>query len=73
MELEIRFVSRLCFRLAEILINYKYNDAANNWGICENGTEAIGCGPQETYRNCADIAVQHGSGIRGPLNHNGID
>ncbi|XP_017461927.1 PREDICTED: uncharacterized protein LOC108355273, partial [Rhagoletis zephyria] len=29
--------------------------SANNWGVCENGNAGIGCGPQETYRNCADI------------------
>ncbi|UYV73373.1 hypothetical protein LAZ67_10002887 [Cordylochernes scorpioides] len=41
-------------------------DAGNNWGKCESGREAMGCGPQETYRNCADIAIRDGAGIRGP-------
>ena len=27
------------------------------WGRCENGTEGIGCGRPETFRNCADIAI----------------
>ena len=40
---------------------------ANNWGVCENGNAGIGCGPQETYRNCADIVVRHEMGIRGPF------
>lgn len=31
--------------------------AGNNWGICENGTGAAGCGPQETFRSCADIRI----------------
>lgn len=31
--------------------------AGNNWGICENGTSAMGCGPQETFRSCADIRI----------------
>ncbi|KAM3963926.1 uncharacterized protein ACR2FA_001959 [Aphomia sociella] len=31
--------------------------AGNNWGNCENGTEAVGCGPQEEFRACADIAI----------------
>lgn len=29
----------------------------NNWGICEDGSGALGCGPQETFRGCADIAI----------------
>ncbi|XP_075218163.1 uncharacterized protein LOC142322953 [Lycorma delicatula] len=29
----------------------------NMWGKCANGTEAIGCGDPETFRNCADIAI----------------
>lgn len=31
--------------------------AGNNWGSCGNGTEAVGCGPQEEFRACADIAI----------------
>ncbi|KAL5274196.1 hypothetical protein ACFFRR_000767 [Megaselia abdita] len=31
--------------------------AGNNWGICPNGTAAIGCGPQEHFVGCADIAL----------------
>lgn len=27
------------------------------WGICANGTEAVGCGRPETFRNCADISI----------------
>lgn len=34
--------------------NYR---AGNNWGTCTDGTEATGCGPQELYRNCADISI----------------
>ncbi|XP_076066926.1 uncharacterized protein LOC143040118 [Oratosquilla oratoria] len=30
----------------------------NNWGFCRrDGEEAIGCGPQETYVNCADVVI----------------
>ncbi|KOB74812.1 putative chitin binding domain protein [Operophtera brumata] len=29
----------------------------NMWGICSNGTEAVGCGRSETFRNCADVSV----------------
>ncbi|KAK4877772.1 hypothetical protein RN001_010278 [Aquatica leii] len=31
--------------------------AGNNWGMCPNGTEQVGCGPQEEFRACADIAI----------------
>lgn len=38
--------------------------SANNWGVCEDGSERVGCGYQEVYRNCADISVKRiGSGI----------
>ncbi|KAL7645366.1 UNVERIFIED_CONTAM: hypothetical protein RMT77_003752 [Armadillidium vulgare] len=30
---------------------------ANNWGTCDNGTEGMGCGPQETFKNCADVSI----------------
>ena len=29
----------------------------NTWALCGNGTGAIGCGDQETFRNCADIRI----------------
>lgn len=32
--------------------------AGNNWGICENGEGKLGCGPQETFKSCADIAIK---------------
>lgn len=32
--------------------------AGNNWGICEDGTGAMGCGSQETFKSCADIRIQ---------------
>lgn len=38
--------------------------SANNWGICDDGSEAVGCGYQEIYRNCADISIKrNGSGV----------
>ncbi|ALC46882.1 CG4367, partial [Drosophila busckii] len=39
--------------------------AGNNWGICENGNGALGCGAQETFRSCADISIVHS--LRGML------
>ncbi|KAI8127774.1 hypothetical protein CVS40_2570 [Lucilia cuprina] len=35
---------------------------ANMWGTCANGTEAVGCGKAETFRNCADIAIVSNTG-----------
>nr|XP_036229776.1 uncharacterized protein LOC106622051 [Bactrocera oleae]XP_036229778.1 uncharacterized protein LOC106622051 [Bactrocera oleae]XP_036229779.1 uncharacterized protein LOC106622051 [Bactrocera oleae]XP_036229780.1 uncharacterized protein LOC106622051 [Bactrocera oleae]XP_036229781.1 uncharacterized protein LOC106622051 [Bactrocera oleae] len=31
--------------------------AGNNWGICPDGNGALGCGPQEEFRACSDIAI----------------
>ncbi|GFQ64707.1 chitin-binding type-4 domain-containing protein [Trichonephila clavata] len=31
--------------------------AGNNWGRCPDGSSKLGCGPQETFRGCADIAI----------------
>ncbi|KAJ8976416.1 hypothetical protein NQ317_005336 [Molorchus minor] len=31
--------------------------AGNNWGTCDDGTSALGCGAQETFRTCADITI----------------
>jgi len=30
---------------------------ANNWGTCEDGSGAIGCGKQEHFRACADVSI----------------
>lgn len=38
------------------ILRWNYR-AGNNWGICHDGTSGVGCGPQELYRNCADISV----------------
>merc|ERR1712059_34621 len=37
----------------QCILQWTYT-AGNNWGICENGTGAVGCGDQETFRACAD-------------------
>lgn len=31
--------------------------SGNMWGTCDNGTEAVGCGRPETFRNCADVSI----------------
>lgn len=38
------------------ILRWNYR-AGNNWGICADGTSRTGCGPQELYRNCADISI----------------
>lgn len=38
------------------VIQWRYI-AGNNWGMCDNGTGAVGCGPQEEFRACADITI----------------
>lgn len=35
--------------------------AGNNWGICPDGNGAVGCGEQEEFRACSDIAIGKGS------------
>ncbi|XP_046141975.1 uncharacterized protein LOC114878203 isoform X1 [Osmia bicornis bicornis] len=41
---------------AQCVFQWKYV-AGNNWGDCGNGTGAVGCGPQEEFRGCADITI----------------
>ena len=42
--------------------NQKCFSSGNNWGLCKNGTGALGCGEkQETFRNCADVAINRKS------------
>lgn len=49
LELAIRIIDSLAFQWDYV--------AGNNWGICRNGTEGLGCGPQETFRSCADVKI----------------
>lgn len=39
----------------------------NMWGTCDNGTEAVGCGRPETFRNCADVSIITSTGGVPPL------
>lgn len=38
------------------VIQWRYI-AGNNWGMCPDGTGAVGCGPQEEFRACSDISI----------------
>ncbi|XP_042859166.1 uncharacterized protein LOC122245292 [Penaeus japonicus] len=29
----------------------------NNWGFCKDGSNQPGCGPQEVFRGCSDVAI----------------
>lgn len=40
--------------------------SGNNWGNCPNGTGAVGCGPQEEFRACADVTIV-GKGEEQPM------
>lgn len=31
---------------------------ANNFGVCDDNTEKLGCGPQETFKACSDISIK---------------
>lgn len=36
---------------------YFFIFSGNNWGNCKNGTYALGCGSQETFKACSDISI----------------
>jgi len=38
------------------VIQWNYR-AGNNYGTCPDGSQALGCGPQETFRGCADVVI----------------
>ncbi|KAL7730917.1 hypothetical protein ACLKA6_014160 [Drosophila palustris] len=46
---------------------------ANNWGMCGNGSGALGCGPQETFKNCADVRISWGRNLIKELASGGAD
>ncbi|KAJ6644135.1 hypothetical protein Bhyg_09101 [Pseudolycoriella hygida] len=46
-------------RCTRCVLQWNYR-AGNNWGTggaCGAGVSGLGCGPQETFRGCADIAI----------------
>jgi len=45
----------------QCILQWTYT-AGNSWGQCPGGGGALGCGPQETFRSCADITIA-GQGI----------
>nr|XP_032288888.1 uncharacterized protein LOC6629308 [Drosophila virilis] len=67
-DLDSRFYPRNGSRIYEIkaqlpdmlcnqcVLQWRYI-AGNNWGMCDDGNGAVGCGPQEEFRSCSDIAL----------------
>jgi hypothetical protein len=47
----------------QCILQWTYT-AGNSWGVCPDGSGGLGCGPQEHFRACADIAL---SGPAAPL------
>ena len=48
----------------QCILQWTYT-AGNNWGTCEDGTEALGCGPQEHFRACADVSISGNGSTHG--------
>ncbi|KAK4884391.1 hypothetical protein RN001_000662 [Aquatica leii] len=44
------------FTCSHCVLRWHYR-TGNSWGNCPNGEGAVGCGPQETFRSCSDIAI----------------
>ncbi|XP_043210287.1 uncharacterized protein LOC122375146 [Amphibalanus amphitrite] len=47
------------------VFQWRYH-CGNSWGHCDNGTDGMGCGPQEEFYGCADVSVHPPAG-REPL------
>ncbi|XP_035217513.1 uncharacterized protein LOC118190844 [Stegodyphus dumicola] len=43
-------------RCSHCVLQWQYR-GENNWGKCSDGTYNLGCGPQETFRACADVSI----------------
>ncbi|PNF41958.1 hypothetical protein B7P43_G14640 [Cryptotermes secundus] len=58
---ETRYLLPAGLTCTQCILQWRYI-AGNNWGTCENGTGAVGCGPQEEFRACADVEIVDSSG-----------
>lgn len=58
---EMRYTLPEGLTCSQCVLQWKYI-SGNNWGVCQNGTGAVGCGPQEEFRACADISVSDKDG-----------
>ncbi|XP_022822931.1 uncharacterized protein LOC111353940 isoform X2 [Spodoptera litura] len=44
------------------VLQWKYT-AGNNWGVCADGSGALGCGNQENFFSCSDITIKRSESI----------
>lgn len=58
---EMRYLLPPDLTCSQCVLQWRYL-AANNWGRCDDGSEAVGCGPQEEFRACADVAIEAKTG-----------
>jgi hypothetical protein len=49
-----------------LVFSHVCGSLGNTWDLCENGVGAVGCGNQETFKNCADVAIITNTGGFGP-------
>lgn len=49
-----------------LILIVTFVSTGNTWDVCGNGTGAVGCGKQETFKNCADVAIITNTGGFGP-------
>ncbi|CAB4062139.1 unnamed protein product [Lepeophtheirus salmonis] len=50
----------------QCILQWTYT-AGNNWGVCEDGSQALGCGIQEQFRACSDVSIVPNDGSKTPL------
>ncbi|XP_046385899.1 uncharacterized protein LOC124155817 [Ischnura elegans] len=58
---EVRYCLPVGLTCSQCVLQWRYV-AGNNWGTCANGTGAVGCGPQEEFRSCADVSIHTDAG-----------
>ena len=46
---------------SQCVLQWRYV-AANNWGVCSDGSGRVGCGPQEEFRACSDVSITDQAG-----------
>ncbi|CAM1306500.1 Uncharacterised protein g4379 [Pycnogonum litorale] len=44
---------------SQCVLQWTYT-AGNNWGVCADGVGRVGCGNQEMFRGCSDVAIVTG-------------
>ncbi|XP_037092756.1 uncharacterized protein LOC119112633 [Pollicipes pollicipes] len=47
------------------VFQWRYH-AGNSWGVCEDGSQAAGCGPQEEFYGCSDVTIHPGGRTYSP-------